>query len=148
MSGALPGAHYCVKHQGNYSHYAEHNCELCCALREADTLRDRIQDLISAQSKELAAQLERTLTSSQEGGNEALSAIDRAMYRLTVAQRDAAWRECAALLAALREITPPMPPTNAICHNGVVPQEQCLHCSRIARAHAAIEAAAQLKGEG
>ena len=29
MSKALPGEHYCKKHQGNHSHYAEHNCTVC-----------------------------------------------------------------------------------------------------------------------
>lgn len=29
MSPALIGEHYCVKHQGNHSHYAEHNCVVC-----------------------------------------------------------------------------------------------------------------------
>lgn len=26
---ALPGNHYCLAHQGNHSHYADHNCDLC-----------------------------------------------------------------------------------------------------------------------
>ena len=30
MSRALPGEHYCEKHQGNHSHYDEHNCVVCC----------------------------------------------------------------------------------------------------------------------
>lgn len=42
------------------------------------------------------------------------------------------------LLAALQEITPAMPPADAPCHVGIVPQSQCAHCQRIARAHAAI----------
>jgi len=29
---ALPGMHYCEKHQGNSAHYAVHNCDLCRAL--------------------------------------------------------------------------------------------------------------------
>ena len=29
MSRALPGMHYCRAHQGNHSHYAEHNCAVC-----------------------------------------------------------------------------------------------------------------------
>jgi hypothetical protein len=29
MSDPLPGEHLCIKHQGNTSHYAEHNCTLC-----------------------------------------------------------------------------------------------------------------------
>lgn len=29
MSDALSGAHLCLKHQGNHSHYAESNCEIC-----------------------------------------------------------------------------------------------------------------------
>ena len=40
MSKALPGAHYCVAHQGNHSHYAEHNCELCVARAEVERLSD------------------------------------------------------------------------------------------------------------
>ena len=33
MSQPLEGTHLCLAHQGNYSHYAEHNCEIC-KLRE------------------------------------------------------------------------------------------------------------------
>ena len=29
MSKALEGEHLCIKHQGNHSHYAEHNCTIC-----------------------------------------------------------------------------------------------------------------------
>ncbi len=47
------------------------------------------------------------------------------------AQRD-------ALLEALKEITPSMPPVDAPCHYGIVPQEKCGHCGRIAKARAAI----------
>ena len=50
------------------------------------------------------------------------------------AQRD-------ALLEALKEITPSMPPVDAPCHYGIVPQEKCGHCGRIAKARAAIKAA-------
>ena len=45
-----------------------------------------------------------------------------------------------ALLEALKGITPPMPPADAPCHVGLVPQEKCAHCGRIARARAAIKA--------
>lgn len=45
-----------------------------------------------------------------------------------------------ALLEALKELTPPMPPADAPCHVGLVPQEKCAHCGRIARARAAIKA--------
>lgn len=45
------------------------------------------------------------------------------------------------LLAALQEVTPSMPPADAPCHAGIVPQNQCAHCQRIARAHAAIATA-------
>ena len=45
------------------------------------------------------------------------------------------------LLSALEDITPPMPPENAPCHVGLVPQSQCAHCTRIANARAAIKAA-------
>ena len=42
------------------------------------------------------------------------------------------------LLEALKEITPNMPPPDAPCHYGIVPQSRCCHCQRIARARAAI----------
>ncbi len=47
-------------------------------------------------------------------------------------------RENAALRRALAEITPAMPPENALCHVGICPQSRCGNCSRIARAHAAL----------
>lgn len=31
MSKALWGEHYCLRHQGNHSHYAEANCTVCVA---------------------------------------------------------------------------------------------------------------------
>jgi hypothetical protein len=39
---ALPGSHYCKAHQGNHSHYATSNCELCTALAEVERLRAMI----------------------------------------------------------------------------------------------------------
>jgi hypothetical protein len=29
VSGALPGEHYCLAHQGNHSHYDSINCTVC-----------------------------------------------------------------------------------------------------------------------
>ena len=49
-------------------------------------------------------------------------------------------RERDALLEALKEVTPSMPPVDAPCHYGIVPQEKCGHCGRIAKARAAIKA--------
>ncbi|MFA5135303.1 MAG: hypothetical protein WC505_05995 [Patescibacteria group bacterium] len=40
MKSALPGNHYCAKHQGNTSHYAEQNCDLCKAEAEAKHQRE------------------------------------------------------------------------------------------------------------
>jgi hypothetical protein len=42
------------------------------------------------------------------------------------------------LLKALKAITPPMPPADAMCHKGICPQEVCGHCQRIRNAHIAI----------
>jgi hypothetical protein len=47
------------------------------------------------------------------------------------------------LLAALVTVTPPMPPKNAPCHSGVVTQDNCAYCRRVASAHQAIAAARQ-----
>jgi hypothetical protein len=41
MSEALPGSHYCEKHQGNHSHYAPENCDLCRARAENAALAER-----------------------------------------------------------------------------------------------------------
>jgi len=60
----------------------------------------------------------------------ALNEIELHIDAVTV-QRD-------ALLAALEEMTPAMPPVNAGCHIGIVPQERCANCQRIARAIAAL----------
>jgi hypothetical protein len=59
---------------------------------------------------------------------------------------DALQAERDALLEALREMTPrTMPPADAPCHYGLVPQEQCGHCSRISRALAAIKKCEEAK---
>jgi len=42
------------------------------------------------------------------------------------------------LLAALRHATPPLPPPDAMCHAGIVPQSECRHCQRIAKVLAII----------
>ena len=51
-SKALAGEHLCIKHQGNHSHYAEHNCAICQlqAAKESDrkeleAAKQRIADL-------------------------------------------------------------------------------------------------------
>lgn len=38
MSKALEGEHYCIKHQGNHSHYAEENCTVCKLQHQRDEL--------------------------------------------------------------------------------------------------------------
>jgi hypothetical protein len=43
-----------------------------------------------------------------------------------------------ALLSALEELTPPMPPPNAMCHVGICSQDKCCNCGRIKRAREAI----------
>jgi len=42
------------------------------------------------------------------------------------------------LLRSLIEMTPPMPPADASCHEGITTQGNCKNCIRIAAAHAAI----------
>ena len=39
MSHALEGQYYCKNHQGNHSHYADHNCDLCKALTKLTMIR-------------------------------------------------------------------------------------------------------------
>lgn len=45
MREALEGQHYCKKHQGNHSHYAEENCALCKAKAQADALAEALREL-------------------------------------------------------------------------------------------------------
>jgi len=68
--------------------------------------------------------------------------IDKAAAELRRLSAVEAQRD--ALLEALKEITPSMPPADAPCHYGIVPQEKCGHCGRIAKARAAI---AKAEGE-
>lgn len=42
------------------------------------------------------------------------------------------------LLVALQENVPAYPAVDAICHRGICSQDECRHCQRIKRAHAAI----------
>jgi len=42
MSKALPGMHYCEKHQGNHSHYADTNCLVCRSLKVIDQLNSEV----------------------------------------------------------------------------------------------------------
>ena len=81
--------------------------------------------------RQAAAELRR-LNEAYECNTAIMHARTKRMNEL-LAQRD-------ALLAALKGITPPMPPVDAPCHVGLVPQEKCAHCGRIARARAAIKA--------
>jgi hypothetical protein len=43
MTPALPGEHLCVAHQGNHSHYAEHNCVICKLTAENAKLTEELE---------------------------------------------------------------------------------------------------------
>ena len=43
MSKALPGENYCKDHQGNYSHYAPHNCTVCKQQAEIKRLKAEVE---------------------------------------------------------------------------------------------------------
>lgn len=45
MSRALKGSHYCIRHQGNHSHYAEDNCEVCTLQRQRDVALEEAERL-------------------------------------------------------------------------------------------------------
>lgn len=45
----------------------------------------------------------------------------------------------ARLRAALAAFIPAMPPADAPCHVGIVPQSECAHCQRVAAAHAILQ---------
>lgn len=51
------------------------------------------------------------------------------------------------LLENLVAITPELPPANAMCHAGLVDQDRCGRCSRIAAAQAAIALAQQQQAQ-
>jgi hypothetical protein len=44
MSKALPGENYCLEHQGNYSHYAKHNCTVCKLEKEIAQLKAQLAE--------------------------------------------------------------------------------------------------------
>ncbi len=45
MSKALPGENYCAMHQGNHSHYAEHNCTVCKLQAQLTLLKQEMRDI-------------------------------------------------------------------------------------------------------
>jgi len=53
MSKTLEGEHLCLAHQGNSSHYAEHNCTICLLKAEIDKLK-QIQRCLEASANGLA----------------------------------------------------------------------------------------------
>ena len=110
------------------------------ALRLADALSGVLysaKDTVdaAAELRRLHAENEAMRNVANRGGHIAV-----AMSRIAnlESQRD-------ALLEALKDLTPPMPPADAPCHVGLVPQEKCAHCGRIARARAAIKAVEETK---
>ena len=48
MSRALPGENYCAAHQGNHSHYAEHNCALCRMIAQRNDLAKAVREMLLA----------------------------------------------------------------------------------------------------
>lgn len=44
VKGALSGTHLCLKHQGNYSHYAKDNCEICTLKRELSAMTAQLAE--------------------------------------------------------------------------------------------------------
>ena len=45
MSKSLPGESYCVKHQGDHSHYAEHNCTVCRLTKLVTEQQEQLKEL-------------------------------------------------------------------------------------------------------
>ncbi|CAB4132065.1 hypothetical protein UFOVP138_32 [uncultured Caudovirales phage] len=45
MSKPLSGEHLCLAHQGNYSHYAEHNCTICTQAKRIAELGAQISEM-------------------------------------------------------------------------------------------------------
>lgn len=43
----LPGQHYCKAHQGNDSHYAEHNCTVCVLLNTLESLLAMVSNVLT-----------------------------------------------------------------------------------------------------
>ena len=55
------------------------------------------------------------------------------------------WEEMGPeLLAWLIAITPDVPDIDARCHYGIVPQDKCAHCTRMAALHGVIERARKI----
>ncbi len=60
MTKALPGEHLCVAHQGNHSHYAEHNCTICKLIAENAVLRADAEKQRQYRWRQSAMRLSRT----------------------------------------------------------------------------------------
>lgn len=54
----LPYEHYCKKHQGNTSHYAEENCTVCASLK-AQGEQAKLIAYLRAENKMLCAENKR-----------------------------------------------------------------------------------------
>jgi len=48
MNNPLSGEHYCEQHQGNHSHYAQHNCKVCKQQAEISRLRELLAEALRA----------------------------------------------------------------------------------------------------
>lgn len=73
---------------------------------------------------------------------ESLCELQRAIARDAVAIEFVALKaQRDALLESLEEMTPAKPGSKGFCHAGIVAEEKCANCQRIARAHAAIKTA-------
>ena len=109
---------------------------------EALRLADALETFHNPNDKQAADELRRL-----HAENEAMRNVANRGGHIAVAMSRIADLEsqCDALLEALKELTPPMPPADAPCHVGLVPQEKCAHCGRIARARAAIKAVEETK---
>lgn len=57
---------------------------------------------------------------------------EQSRFLLTVIEKNEA--EIDALKNSLSEITPALPPKNAICHVGIIEQKDCSYCSRVLKA--------------
>lgn len=80
MSKALEGEHLCIKHQGNYSHYAEHNCTVC-----------KLESALAFQAEQVRLKMEASLREQHQNQLDSPITSERELELLAVIeQKDAA----------------------------------------------------------
>ena len=104
-NGVVPGEHYCVLHQGNTSHYAEHNCTVCKLEERIDTLTEENERLRDGRGREPFPSEEKLM--QLEARNDALTKERdgwKADAQMFEKQAQESYEECGVLTRRVEEL--------------------------------------------